>query len=163
MNKLLIQLEEKVASILMIFIVALVFISAMMRWIGHPISWSVDMAQLCFVWACFLGADRALRAERHIGVDIIVRTFPEKVQKIIVLSSYILIITFLAFVLIYGVLLSTENYLRQFNGMPISFAWATMSAPIGSVLMIITLVGKVIRLIKGEPTLSSSVETVQQL
>jgi TRAP-type C4-dicarboxylate transport system permease small subunit len=164
MNDILIWCEEKIASFFMGSIILLVFIAGMLRCVGHPVSWSVDMAQLLFVWASFLGADLALRSERHIGVDIVVRALPQKIKKIITFCSYILISVFLLFVIVYGISLSMENYLRRFNGMNLSFAWATMSAPIGCALMLSTMIGKIIRLTKGGQTVSDlSTKTVQQL
>jgi TRAP-type C4-dicarboxylate transport system permease small subunit len=164
MNHILIWCEEKISSFFMASIILLVFTAGTLRWIGHPVSWSVDMAQLLFVWASFLGADLALRDERHIGVDIIVKALPQKIQRIIKFCIYSLMSAFLLFVIVYGISLSMENYLRRFNGMNLSFSWATMSAPIGCSLMLSTTIGKIIRLIKGGQTASDlSTKTVQQL
>lgn len=162
-NQIVSQMEEKISSYLMIAIIVLVFVAALMRWFGWPLSWSVDMAQLFFVWACFLGADRALRVDRHIGVDSIVRLFPQEARETITLINYVLIVIFLAFVAIYGIRLSAENYLRQFNGMALSYSWATMSAPVGCGLMMTTIIGKIINLLQGESRATGEQDGVPQL
>lgn len=46
MLRRLAQLEFLVASLLLAAIVALVFLAAVGRTFGHPLIWSVDMAQL---------------------------------------------------------------------------------------------------------------------
>ena len=46
---------------LLVFITGLVFVAAVMRFYGHPLVWSIDLAQLLFIWLCFLGASRAMR------------------------------------------------------------------------------------------------------
>lgn len=147
----------------MIGIIILVFVAALMRWFGKPLSWSVDLAQLFFVWACFLGADRALRVDRHIGVDSIVRLFPREARETIALINYGLIVIFLAFVAIYGVRLSVENYLRQFSGMALSYSWATMSAPVGCTLMLTTVIGKMVKLLQGKSGVSDEQDSVPQI
>lgn len=147
-GKSLIALEEKVSMLLLIFIVVLVFLAALLRWFGYPLPWSVDMAQLLFVWFCFLGADQALRKDKHIGVDVLTRYLPLKAQRIIQLCFYIMIFLFLGLIVIYGVHLSYLNRLRQFNGMKLSYSWATVSAPVGCSIMMLTTVGKIRRFLK---------------
>ena len=56
------------AFALLAIITGLVFVASIMRFFGHPLIWSVDLAQLLFIWLCMLGATRAMRekiASRH--------------------------------------------------------------------------------------------------
>ena len=55
MLKRLGQIELAICVILLAIITALVFVAAIMRFFGHPLVWSVDLAQLLFIWVCFLG------------------------------------------------------------------------------------------------------------
>jgi TRAP-type C4-dicarboxylate transport system permease small subunit len=52
------------------FIIIFVFIAPSCG-SSQPPSWSVDMAQLLFIWVCFIGADLAMQKDRHIGVDLL--------------------------------------------------------------------------------------------
>ena len=61
MLKRLGQIELAVCFALLAGITGLVFVAAIMRFFGHPLTWSVDMAQLLFIWLCMLGATRAMR------------------------------------------------------------------------------------------------------
>lgn len=121
-------------------IILLVFGSAVMRTIRHPIVWSVDLAQLLFVWISMLGADTALKKKAHVGVDLITSKFPAKAQNIITLATYILCVLFLAYITYYGITLCVQNYLRRYATLQISYSFGTAAVPFGSILMILTLV-----------------------
>lgn len=152
-DRFIILMEKKFSELLLLFIVAFVFIAASLRWFGYPLVWSVDLAQLLFVWICFVGADLALQAERHIGVDFFAKRFPAKVYKIILFFSYLLIIGFLIIIAYYGTSLAIMNHKRQFSGMEFSYSWATSSAPFGCLLMIRTSIKKIYYLMadKNDP------------
>lgn len=53
----------------------------MTRAVGSPVIWAIDLAQLCFAWACVIGADLAMKNNAHIEIDIVVRRFPQSVRK----------------------------------------------------------------------------------
>lgn len=50
------KLEELIALILVAGIAVLVFVSALMRTIGHPLNWAQDVALIAFAWLIFLGS-----------------------------------------------------------------------------------------------------------
>lgn len=138
--KKLIIFEEVITKIFLCVIIALVFIAAIMRSIKLPLNWAVDIAQLLFAWTIFIGADIAMRRKKLMGVDIITEKLPEKLRKVIKLIFNIIIIIFLSLLLFYGTQLSIANSARTFQSLQISYSWATLSAPVGAILMIITSV-----------------------
>jgi TRAP-type C4-dicarboxylate transport system permease small subunit len=144
-------IEIRLCQTFLVFIIVFVFSAALMRWVGYPLVWSVDLAQLLFVWICFFGADIALRNDRHIGVDLFVKKMPDKYRRTLQISTYILVIAFLSIIAVYGAYLAVINHRRQFSGMEFSYSWATSSAPVGCFLMIRTLVTKMIPLF-SEPS-----------
>lgn len=129
-------------------LILLVFLAAVLRFFGIDMSWSTDLAQLTFAWVCFVGADLALARNKHMGVDMLIERFSAKAQNIIRLVNSILILGFLIFVFIYGLNLCIVNSQRSFQTLPISYSYATASAPFGSALMSITLVRQIIQYIK---------------
>lgn len=143
------RIETVVGVVMMTVIVAMVFVGAVTRYFGKPIIWSVDMAQLLFIWVCMIGADRALKNKAHVGVDMIVKMFPAKLQKIITLATYLLCLAFLAFLAYWGVRLCFSNYLRLYATLKISYSFGTAAVPIGAVLMIVTLLEQLYDLIVG--------------
>ncbi len=137
--------EAFIGTVFIIFIVLLVFIAALVRWLGFPIAWSIDAAQLLFGWVVFLGADVALKNDSHIGVDMIVNKLPFKARKTVKIINYISIQLFLLVIIYYGVMLSIENYERLFNTLRLSYSYATISVPVGCSLMFLTMCEKIKR------------------
>lgn len=68
-------IETWIGVVMLATIIVLVFASAVMRTIKYPIVWSVDLAQLLFVWISMLGADVALKRKAHVGVDLLAKNF----------------------------------------------------------------------------------------
>ena len=69
MLRRLAQLEFAVAALLLAAIVLLVFVAAVMRFFGHPLIWSVDLAQLLFIWLCFHRRHARHAPERRISAS----------------------------------------------------------------------------------------------
>jgi len=137
-----VRTENFITNFLMIGVVAFVFFASVMRWVGYPLSWSVEFAQLLFVWVIFLGANRCLREDKHISVDFFTKKLSSKVSAVIEIVMSILIIAFLIFLIVFGIQLSIENSVRLISNLSVSYSLITMSVPIGSLLMVITLLLK---------------------
>lgn len=148
-NNLINKLENFIVRSFLAFLVVMVFIAASLRYLGYPIVWSVDMAQLLFVWIVFLGADLALQSHNHIGVDFFVGLLPKKFQRGVYFIHYILMFIFLAAITYYSFLLSLENISRTYRTLGVSYSFATAGVPVGCLLMIRTIIQK---LIKGDLT-----------
>lgn len=139
------KVEEGLVAACVAIITFLVFISAIARGVNHPLNWAQDMALLLFAWVVFLGADCALRRADFVRVDMVIRFFPHKVQKFLYYFFYIVSICFLGILVRFGIPLCFENAKRLFQTLGISYSWATVSAPVGAVLLILTIV---LRLVK---------------
>jgi TRAP-type transport system small permease protein len=145
------KFEERLSKVLLLATVLLVFLASLARWIGHPIVWSVDIAQLLFVWVCFLGANQALRRGEHIGVDFVVRYLPKRIQKAINAFHHFLIMLFLGTIVWFGIDLTKLNVERRFSDTDLSYAWVTAAVPVGSFLLLVTLIRQ-IRLFRSKNT-----------
>lgn len=116
----------------------LVFVAAVSRALGSPILWAIDVAMLLFIWCSFLGADAALRAKQHIIIDIVVRMFPQRVQRALLIAHWALIVAFLLTLVVLGTELTMLNVERPMGDTEISYAYVTAAVPIGSLLMAFT-------------------------
>src|SRR5690606_8801607 len=103
-------------------------------------NWAVDLSLLLVAWTVFLGADMALRNTGLVRVDMITKRFSPSVQKVMYLVWYGLMLLFLAALIRYGVPLALESSRRLFQTLGISYSWATISAPAGSLAMVITII-----------------------
>jgi TRAP-type C4-dicarboxylate transport system permease small subunit len=136
--------EEFIVASFVAIITFLVFASAVARSIKHPLNWAQDVSLLLFAWVVFLGADLALRRADFVRVDMLISHFPAAVQKVLYYFMYLLALAFLGVVIRYGIPLSIDNSKRLFQTLGISYAWATISAPVGSILLMISIVLKLI-------------------
>jgi TRAP-type C4-dicarboxylate transport system permease small subunit len=131
--------EAWVAAALLILMVALIFLSGVMRTLGAPINWSNDIATALFAWACFLCADIAWRKNSLMSIDLFVDWLPVRARKWCMYVNYTIISSFLVYAIVGGIWLSWISRARSFQGIPeISYSWVTMSMPVGALLLLIT-------------------------
>lgn len=93
---------------------------------------------LLFIWCSFFGADAALRKKQHIIIDIVVRLFPPKVQRALLITHWTVMIAFLLTLVVLGVELTMLNVQRPMGDTEISYAYVTAAVPVGSLLMALT-------------------------
>jgi TRAP-type C4-dicarboxylate transport system permease small subunit len=136
--------ETFIIKVFLIFMVGLVFIAASTRYVGYPINWSVDMAVCLFAWCTFLGGDVAMRNNKLMNVDFLIRKLPEKSRNLIEILNLFIILIFLAALIGYGIWLSYTTRFRTFQGIPgFSYTWVTLSVPVAGILMVITTILKI--------------------
>jgi TRAP-type transport system small permease protein len=130
--------EDLVARVCLAGCSALVFVAAVSRAFGAPVLWAIDIAMLLFIWCAFLGADAALRARQHIIIDIVVRLFPQRLQRVLLIVHWTIIIAFLLALVVLGAQLTLLNVERPMGDTEISYAYVTAAVPVGALLMAIT-------------------------
>jgi len=130
--------EEFLARVFLAGCAALVFVAAISRAFGAPVLWAIDIAMLLFIWCSFFGADAALRKKQHIIIDIIVRLFPQKVQRALLITHWMVMIAFLLTLVVLGIELTMLNVQRPMGDTDISYAYVTAAVPAGSFLMALT-------------------------
>ncbi|MBM4349102.1 MAG: TRAP transporter small permease [Deltaproteobacteria bacterium] len=136
--------ETFLIKVFLVFIVGLVFVAAVTRYVGYPINWSVDMAVCLFAWCTFLGGDVAMRNNKLMNVEFLIKKLPEKYRNSIELINFFIILIFLLAFIGYGIMLSYTTRFRQFQGIPgFSYTWVTISVPIAGTLMVITTINKI--------------------
>ena len=91
----LVKVETGFVCIGLMLLIVTVFAAAVLRFFGIDMSWSTDLAQLAFAWVSFIGADLAMRKDRHMGVDMLTNKLPAKIQNALRLAIYCLILAFL--------------------------------------------------------------------
>lgn len=149
MSSALLKVEAWLAKVLLAVVVLLVFVAGVMRWFGHPLVWSVDLAQLLFVWVSFLGADLALRRRAHIGIDYLVKRLPPRPRALLDVALVLLVVVFLLVMVVLGYQLTMLNLERRFGDSGISYAFVTSAVPVGCLLLAFTLLGQLGRALAG--------------
>jgi TRAP-type C4-dicarboxylate transport system permease small subunit len=152
--------EEAAVSFFVAVITFLVFFSAVTRSFDQPLNWAQDICLLLFAWVVFLGADLALRKTDFVRVEMLIMHFSAKTQKFLYYFMYIIALVFLLILVRYGIPLSIENSKRLFQTLGISYSWATISAPVGSVLLGITIIRKLLEHRKDEKIIVQGKEAI---
>jgi TRAP-type C4-dicarboxylate transport system permease small subunit len=137
--------EVAICCIAFIFLVAFVFLSAILRFFRISMSWNIDLAMFLLAWTAFLGADIAWRSGQLVGVDLITRRFPPKVQKIITILIYLIIICALVLISIFGIRLALTERLRTYQSIPIPYSLMTISLVVAALSMVISTILKIKR------------------
>ncbi len=144
-------IEETVVKVFLCAIVFFVFSSALGRTLRHPINWAVDLSLLLFAWLVFLGADMALRNINLVNVDLFIKKVPPNIRRKIDIVLHFVILVFLASLVWFGIPLAIESSKRLFQTLGISYSWATVSVPIGAVLMMISTGINIYKALKMPP------------
>ena len=80
--KLLSHFEEILCSIFLVVMIGLVTLNVILRYfVGASISWSEEVATLCFVWLVFVGASATYKHRIDVGIDVLVKKAPLVLQK----------------------------------------------------------------------------------
>ena len=155
MLKRLGQIEVAICVILLAVITGLVFVAAVTRFFGYPLVWSVDLAQLLFIWVCFLGADKAMRDKTHLGLEIPVKYLPHKYRLWVEVVCSVIILALLAALAVKGLELTMLNLERTFGDSTLSYAWVTAAVPVGCALLSASLIYNMVNAWRrrGEQTL----------
>lgn len=126
-----------------IVLVVLVFGSAILRFFRLSMAWNIDLAMLFLAWVSFLGADVAWRSGQLIGIDLVTRYFPKKVQKAVLILVYVIILGVCVISCIYGMRLVITERLRTFQSLPIPYALVHLSFVVATFSMSISTVVKI--------------------
>lgn len=75
--------------------------------------------------------------------------FPVKAQKGIVSAVYAIIVAFLVCMIYFGAKLTYSSRFRTFNGIQgFSYSWVTVCMPVCAALMLISAIGRYVKLMK---------------
>lgn len=141
--------EKIIAMVGIVVLTVCIFLGAVSRTMGRPLGWTTDIGMLMLTWSTFLGGDIAFREGRLANLDILLAKFPLRVQKVLAMVLYVIILLFLAALIYYGAKLTYSTRFRTFNGISnFSYSWVTVSLPISACFMMITAVLRMAGILK---------------
>ena len=137
--RIVLGVERRLASTLLVLMVVLIFVGGIARLVGHPLNWTTDAATCAFAWACFLCADVAWQRNGLVAIDVLTSRLPSIAQRVIAQANLVVIAAFLIYAIGWGTWLSWISRERSFQGIPeVSYSWVTMSMVVGSLLLLVT-------------------------
>lgn len=96
------RIEYACAGFLLCAVVILIGIAAVARGFGVPIIWSVEVAQLMFVWLVVIAADLGMQANRHFGMQLMLDNVSPMVRKATEIINILVLIGLLAVLFYYA-------------------------------------------------------------
>jgi TRAP-type C4-dicarboxylate transport system permease small subunit len=143
------RVEYACAAILLGAVVILIGIAAVARGIGAPIIWSVEVAQLLFVWLVIIAADLGMQANRHFGMQILLDNVSPSIRKALEIANTVVLIGLLAVLLYYawGNMILMHPRLDGALQLPGSYFHASMVVGFG--LLIRTLLVQLVQRIRA--------------
>lgn len=145
------RVEFACASLLLCAVVALVGLAAVTRAMGTPIIWSVEIAQLIFLWLCILAIDLGLQEERHFGLRIVQDNVSAPVRRMIEIVNLVILIALLAFLIRYAWKNTVVMHARLDGALQIPGSWYHASMVVGFALMIRTLLARLAATLSRKP------------
>ena len=134
------RLEFACAFLLLAAIVGLVGVASVARAIGSPIIWSVEIAQLLFVWLCMLAADLALQERRHFGLMILLDYLTPRSRRIVEVVNMLILIGLLGFLLSYAWRNMILMHPRLIGALQMHGSYIHASMVVGLALLLRTMV-----------------------
>jgi TRAP-type transport system small permease protein len=139
------------ALLLLTAIVILVAIASIARKMGSPIIWSVEIAQLLFVWLCIFAADLALQHDRHFGLSVISDLLNAKGKKILETVNRVVLVILLVFLLYYAWINTGLMHPRRVGATQMHGSFIHASMLVGFLLLLRTMVAQLIALWRPVP------------
>lgn len=143
------RVETGCAILLLTAIVALVAIASVARAVGSPIIWSVEVAQLCFVWLCMLSADLALQSDRHFGLSVLSDALDPGKRRLLDLVNKIVLIALLGFLLIYAWINMQLMHPRLIGATQMHGSYIHASMVVGLCLLLRTMISQAYALVRS--------------
>lgn len=133
------RVETACAAALLVAVVILVGVASVARALGSPIIWSIEIAQLLFLWLCIIAIDLALQQGRHFGISLILDNVPDTGKRVIEIVNLVIMIAFLAYLLRYAWKNMILMHPRLDGALQTPGSYFHASIVVGFVLMIRTL------------------------
>ena len=146
------NLDLVLTSAVLTILVGLTCISVFSRYIFfRPIVWLEEVQLWCMVWLVYLGAGAVYRNGGHIAIEILVESFPKKVQRIIAAAVNVLMVFILLFLMVQGGRLVGQmlNTGRATSYTKVPYALIYSAVPVGCFLMICNMLAALYQLWKG--------------
>lgn len=144
------RIEYACAAILLVAVVGLVGVAAAARTMGSPIIWSIEVAQLLFLWLCIIAIDLGLQQDRHFGIGLVIDNLPPRGRKAMQIVNIVVLIGLLAYLLQFAWKNMVLMHPRLDGALQMPGSYFHASMLVGFVLMIRTLAVKLFATVRKE-------------
>lgn len=126
------------AGLLFIYMAFAILVQILGRYVfGYSIAGTDETAVFAQIWLVLLGAGIAMRNRQHVGIDVLIRRTPERVQQTVRLASFALGMWFLWVVLVGSFALLSIGMMVQSPALRLSMTIPYAALPVGMVYFMI--------------------------
>ena len=141
MEKRLYAVLRTVCFLLMLAMVTIIFTQVVARYaFSNSLSWSEEAGRYIFVWMTFLGAAMAVRNRQHVSLDLILKSLPNLMQKLLLSVSYLSMMIFTAVLIFGGFKFVARGSHQASSALEIPMYYIYIVLPLGGILIFAYLV-----------------------
>lgn len=145
---MLLRVEFACAALLLVAVVILVGVASVARAVGSPIIWSIEIAQLLFLWLCIFAIDLSLQHDRHFGIGLLLDNVPPVGRRIIEIVNLVVLIALLAYLMRFAWKNTILMHPRLDGALQIPGSYFHASMIVGFALMMRTLAVQLFRRVR---------------
>ncbi|MXN65566.1 TRAP transporter small permease subunit [Stappia sp. GBMRC 2046] len=138
------RVEFACAALLLSAVVILVGVASVARAFGSPIIWSIEIAQLLFLWLCILAIDLAFQEDRHFGISLILDNLQPSGRKAMEIFNLAVIIALLVYLMRFAWKNMILMHPRLDGALQTPGSYFHSSVVVGFALLIRTLLAKLV-------------------
>ena len=140
------RISECTVAILVVAEIVILFAGVVSRYVfQQPILWSDELASILFLWLAMLGAVVALRRDEHMRMTAIVGMVNPNVRAFLDVFALVASLAFLLLIIVPAYDFAHDEAVISTPALDISNAWRAAALPIGSALMIVTALLRLLR------------------
>jgi len=98
--------------------------------------WSTDINRFLFIYLVFLGAVIGVRDQSHLNIDVLIKKFPKKIQKLLNVIINLIILVFLIILVIAGLIFVLSSITQVTPYLRISISYYYLAIPLSATVMI---------------------------
>lgn len=141
MEKRFFDILRTVCFLLMLAMVTIIFAQVIARYaFSNSLSWSEEAGRYIFVWMTFLGAAMAVRNRQHVSLDLILKSLPNFIQKLLMSVSYLSMMIFTAVLIFGGFKFVARGSHQASSALEIPMHYVYIVLPLGGILIFTYLI-----------------------
>ena len=99
LKRFLTHFEEIVCGVFLVSMIVLVIMNVFLRYLfSYSIFWAEEVATICFVWCVFVGASATYKHKMDMGIDVLIRKAPAKVEQAIRFLVHLILLALNAYI-----------------------------------------------------------------
>jgi TRAP-type C4-dicarboxylate transport system permease small subunit len=112
--------------------ISLVILNVFLRYvIGYSISWSEEVATICFVWAVFIGASATYKHKMDMGIDFFLSKAPKAVENAMRILARLILLALNGYIFYMAIVFTNIAWVKPTAVLGISSAVFNLALVVG--------------------------------